>query len=130
MKKIMKALITGASSGIGKDMALYLLSLGYDLIVVSKDKEALESIYNKYKNVKIISLDLTKTDNCLKLHKLTEKDNIDILVNNAGFGDAGKFYETSLSKELEMIDLNIKAYHILTKLYLKDFIKSCVKLYD
>lgn len=120
----MKALITGASSGIGKDMALYLLSLGYDLIVVSKDKKALEEIYNKYKNVKIIDLDLTKTDNCIKLHKLTQKENIDILVNNAGFGDAGKFFETSLEKELDMIDLNIKAYHILTKLFLKDFVKK------
>ena len=119
----MKALITGASSGIGKDMSLYLLSLGYDLFVVSKDKKNLEEIYKKYDNVKIISLDLTKYDNCLKLYNDLKKENIDLLINNAGFGDAGKFYETSLEKELNMIDLNIKAYHILTKLFLKDFVE-------
>lgn len=119
----MKALITGASSGIGKDMALYLLSLGYDLFVVSKDKKNLEEIYKKYDNVKVISLDLTKHDNCLKLYNDLKKENIDLLINNAGFGDAGKFYETSLEKELNMIDLNIKAYHILTKLFLKDFVE-------
>ncbi len=119
----MKALITGASSGIGKDMSLYLLSLGYDLFVVSKDKKNLEEIYKKYDNVKVISLDLTKHDNCLKLYNDLKKENIDLLINNAGFGDAGKFYETSLEKELNMIDLNIKAYHILTKLFLKDFVE-------
>lgn len=119
----MKALITGASSGIGKDMSLYLLSLGYDLFVVSKDKKNLEEIYKDYNNVKVISLDLTKHDNCLKLYNDLKKENIDLLINNAGFGDAGKFYETSLEKELNMIDLNIKAYHILTKLFLKDFVE-------
>lgn len=119
----MKALITGASSGIGKDMALYLLSLGYDLFVVSKDKKNLEEIYKDYNNVKVISLDLTKHDNCLKLYNDLKKENIDLLINNAGFGDAGKFYETSLEKELNMIGLNIKAYHILTKLFLKDFVE-------
>ena len=120
----MKALITGASSGIGKDMALYLASLGYDLIVVSRDEKALNRIYKDMKvKVKTITLDLTNKDNCIKLHKMVKKDKIDILINNAGFGDAGKFDETDLNKELKMIDLNIKAYHILTKLFLKDFTK-------
>ena len=120
----MKALITGASSGMGKDMAKYLASLGYDLIVVSRDKEKLESIYKDEKvKVTIIDMDLTSTDNCIKLHEMLKKENIDILINNAGFGDAGKFTKTSLDKELEMIDLNVKSYHILTKLFLTDFVK-------
>ncbi len=120
----MKALITGASSGMGRDMAKYLASFGYDLFVVSKNKEDLEDIF-KDLNVKVVSigLDLTEVDNCIKLHKMLKKENIDILINNAGFGDAGNFSETSLNKELNMIDLNIKAYHILTKLFLQDFIK-------
>ena len=120
----MKALITGASSGMGRDMAKYLASFGYDLFVVSKNKEELEDIF-KDLNVKVVSigLDLTEVDNCIKLHKMLKKENIDILINNAGFGDAGNFSETSLNKELNMIDLNIKAYHILTKLFLQDFIK-------
>ena len=120
----MKALITGASSGMGRDMAKYLASFGYDLFVVSKNKEDLEDIF-KDLNVKVVSigLDLTEVDNCIKLHKMLKKENIDILINNAGFGDAGNFSETSLNKELNMIDLNIIAYHILTKLFLQDFIK-------
>lgn len=119
----MNALITGASSGMGLDMAKYLHKLGYDLFVVSKDKEKLEKIYNDYKNVEIIAMDLTKKNNCIKLYDMLKDKHIDILINNAGFGDAGNFSETSLDKELEMIDLNVKAYHILTKLFLKDFIK-------
>ena len=120
----MKALITGASSGIGRDMAKYLASLGYDLIVVSRNKEKLESIYKDEKvKVTIIDMDLTDTDNCIKLHEMLKKENIDILINNAGFGDAGKFTKTNLDKELEMIDLNVKSYHILTKLFLTDFVK-------
>ena len=120
----MKALVTGASSGMGKDMAKYLASLGYDLFVVSRDKEKLASIYKDEKvKVTIIDMDLTSTDNCIKLHEMLKKENIDILINNAGFGDAGKFTNTNLDKELEMIDLNVKSYHILTKLFLKDFVK-------
>ena len=120
----MKALVTGASSGMGKDMAKYLASLGYDLIVVSRDKEKLKSIYKDEKvKVTIIDMDLTDTDNCIKLHEMLKKENIDILINNAGFGDAGKFTKTNLDKELEMIDLNVKSYHVLTKLFLTDFVK-------
>ena len=120
----MKALVTGASSGMGKDMAKYLASLGYDLFVVSRDKEKLASIYKDEKvKVTIIDMDLTSTDNCIKLHEMLKKENIDILINNAGFGDAGKFTKTNLDKELEMIDLNVKSYHILTKLFLTDFVK-------
>lgn len=120
----MKALITGASSGMGRDMANYLASFGYDLIVVSRDKKKLDELFNDLNvSVKKMEMDLSITDNCIKLHKMLKNENIDILINNAGFGDAGNFSETSLDKELNMIDLNIKAYHILTKLFLKDFIK-------
>ena len=73
---------------------------------------------------KIISLDLTNTKNVFKLYEQTKDDNIDILINNAGFGLFGEFVDTDLDRELEMIDLNIKAYHILTKLFLQDFVKK------
>lgn len=119
----MKALITGASSGMGLDMTKYLTKLGYDIFAVSKDKGKLDNIYKDYKNVKTIGLDLTKKNNCIKLYDMLKDEHIDLLINNAGFGDAGNFSETSLDKELDMIDLNIKAYHILTKLFLIDFIK-------
>lgn len=120
----MKALITGASSGIGRDMAYYLAKMNYDLILVARRKERLEEIKNNVNvNVQIISLDLGIEENVFKLYKKVQKENIDILINNAGFGLFGMFTKTDLNRELEMIDLNIKTYHILTKLFLIDFMK-------
>ena len=120
----MKALITGASSGIGRDMAFVLGNMGYDLILVARGKEALEDVQKSIKtNVDIISLDLSSTFNCMKLYNKVKKENIDILINNAGFGACGKFDEIKIDTELDMIDLNIKTVHTLTKLFLKDFKK-------
>ena len=121
----MKVLITGASSGIGKEMAYYLANLGHDLILVARREDKLKEIKDKVNvNVKLIPLDLSIESNVYKLYELTKDDNIDMLINNAGFGLFGLTSETSLEKELSMIDLNIKALHILTKLFLKDFIKK------
>ena len=121
----MKCLITGASSGIGKHMAYYLASKNIDLILVARNTKEMEKIKeNVQVDVKIISLDLTNTKNVFKLYEQTKDDNIDILINNAGFGLFGEFVDTDLDRELEMIDLNIKAYHILTKLFLQDFVKK------
>ena len=121
----MKALVTGASSGIGKHIAYYLASQNIDLILVARSKKEMEHIKKSVKvNVKILTLDLLKEENVYKLYEETKNDNIDILINNAGFGLFGTFAETDLNRELEMIDLNIKAYHILTKLFLCDFIKK------
>ena len=126
----MKALITGASSGIGKHMAYYLANKNIDLILVARNKKAMEKIKKELTvDTKIISLDLTKEANVYKLYEETKEDNIDILINNAGFGLFGTFAESNLDRELEMIDLNIKAYHILTKLFLKDFIKKILAIF-
>lgn len=120
----MKALITGASSGIGLDMARYLATLGYDLILVARDKERLQKLQEELSvEVKIIIADLSDMNKVKEVYVLTKNDNIDILINNAGFGDCGLFDETDLNKELNMIDLNIKAVHMLTKLFLKDMKK-------
>ena len=120
----MKALITGASSGIGRDMARYLSNKGYDLILVSRDKQRLEQLKKELNtNVEVIPLDLESVDNCKKLYEKVKDKNIDILINNAGFGDIGYFDKTNLTKELSMIDLNVKTVHILTKLFLDDFVK-------
>ena len=121
----MKALVTGASSGIGKEIAYYLASLGIDLIIVARNKENLEKIKKDVNvNVKIITMDLITRDNVFKLYDMVKKDDIDILVNNAGFGLFGTFDETDLDREMEMIDLNVTTYHILTKLFLIDFLKK------
>jgi short-subunit dehydrogenase len=115
----MKALITGASSGIGKEMAKILSHKGYDLILVARRKKRLEELKKELPTkVKIITLDISSTFNCMKL----KKEDIDIIINNAGFGLLGEFSETNIDKELDMIDTNIKAVHILTKLFLQDFI--------
>jgi len=120
----MKALITGASSGMGRDMANYLASFGYDLIVVAKDKEKLEETFKNIRTkVECIALDLSKEENVKKLYDMNKGKNIDLLINNVGFGDCGSFISTSLEKELDMINVNIKCNHILTKLFLKDFTK-------
>ena len=121
----MKALITGASSGIGKNMAYVLANKGIDLILVARNKDELLKIKANVKvNVEVIELDLLKEKNVFKLYEMCKDRNIDILINNAGFGLFGLFTETNLDRELEMIDLNIKAYHILTKLFLKDFVEK------
>jgi len=121
----MRALITGASSGIGADMARILSDKGYDLILVARRKDRLEKLKNELKTeVEIISMDISGTFNCMKLYNKVKKQDIDILINNAGFGIFGSFDTTDLDKELDMIDLNIKGVHTLTKLFLKDFIKK------
>ena len=121
----MKALITGASSGIGRDMARILSSKGYDLILVARRKDKLEALKNELKTeITIIPMDISSTFNCMKLYNKVKKENIDILINNAGFGLFGEFKETNLDKELDMIDVNIKSLHTLTKLFLNDFIKN------
>lgn len=115
----MKALITGASSGIGRDMAKELSKRGYDLILVARDSEKLNKVKSELQtNIEVVCMDLSNVEDCQKLHE--EHKEIDILINNAGFGDCGYFTKTNLDKEIKMIETNIVAYHVLTKLYLQD----------
>lgn len=120
----MKALITGASSGIGKEMAIYLSSLGWDLVLVSRNKEKLENLVSRLKTkVKLVVIDLSSEKGAKDLYMITKNENIDFLINNAGFGLFGDYKDVSLSTELDMIDLNIKTVHILTRMFLKDMEK-------
>lgn len=126
----MLALITGASNGIGRKFA-EILSKDYncDIIAVARNEEKLLSLKENLKtNCEIIPMDLSIKENCFKLYNLTKDKNIDILINNAGFGNFGEFEKTNLNTDLNMIDLNIKALHILTKLFLPD-LKSKNKSY-
>lgn len=118
----MKALITGASSGLGRDMAKVLSSKGYDLILVARRKNLLEQLKSELNTeVEIIAMDISSTFNCMKLYNKVKKYDIDIVINNAGFGTFGTFSDTNMNMELDMIDLNIKAVHSLTKVFLQDF---------
>ena len=120
----MYALITGASSGIGRSFAYLLASLGYDLILVARRKKRLEDIKKSVNvNVVVIDLDVSTTFNCHRLYNKVKNKNISIVINAAGFGLLGNFNDIKLENELDMIDVNIKAVHTLTKLYLKDFME-------
>ena len=121
----MKAVITGASSGIGREIAKYLDSLGYQTILVARDKEKLEETRGFLKNKsKIVVMDLSDFHNLKSLYVLLKNEDIDVLINNAGYGVFGDFSSTDITKELGMIDVNITACQILTKLFLKDMKKK------
>lgn len=118
----MKALVTGASSGIGRDIARELAKRNIDLIIVARDEEKLNEVKNSITNVnvEVISKDLSNSNNCKELYEQVKEKDVDILINNAGFGVFGEFWKTSLEKEVNMINTNVTAMHILTKLFLQD----------
>ena len=121
----MKALITGASSGIGLDMARYLATKNCELILVARSKEKLEKLQEELPTkVTIVLADLSNEQKVKELYALTKKENIDILINNAGLGDFGYLTDTDISKDLELINTNIKAVHILTKYFVKEMEKK------
>lgn len=121
----MTALITGASSGIGRDIARQLGKMGIRLIISGRNVKNLEALRDEIgkRQVKIIPADISDREECIRLYMEASRHGVDILVNNAGFGLYGSFCGTDLSRELEMIDVNIASTHILTKLFLQDFIK-------
>ena len=120
----MKALITGASSGIGREMACVLAEQGWELILVARRTALLEELAQSLPtSCRIITADLGDPEACRDLYRQTRGEQIDMLVNNAGFGLYGDLLSTDLDRELAMIDLNVKAVHILTKLFAADFVR-------
>ena len=124
------ALITGASSGIGYELAKIHAEKGGNLVLVARNKTKLDELkveLEKQFNVSVYTIgkDLSIVDAALEVYKETsEKEiQIDYLINNAGFGDFGMFSETEWEKEYKMINLNITALTQFTKLYLKDMLK-------
>lgn len=124
------ALITGASNGIGLELAKIHASKGGDLVLVARNKSKLDEIKTELEmqfkvSVYTIGKDLSLSNAAQEIYNETNKENIqiDYLINNAGFGDFGMFVETDWDKELQMINLNITTLTHFTKLYLKDMIK-------
>ena len=118
----MNVLITGASSGIGRDMARIFHKMGHQLFLVARRENLLEDLKSELDGKpEIISLDLSSEKNCFELYERLKDKNIDIVINNAGFGVFGEFDKSPLSRELKLIDVNIRALHILTKKFLSDF---------
>lgn len=130
MKTKKVALITGASTGIGKELANIHAEKGGDLIIVARSKDKLEllkkELEQKYAvKVMVIAKDLGKPEAAKEVYDEVKKAGIqvDYLINNAGFGGLGKFHEREWKLDLAMINLNIVALTALTRFFLPDFVK-------
>jgi short-subunit dehydrogenase len=121
------ALITGASSGIGREFARYHAKRGGDLIITARRADALEALKSELETahgvkVTVVALDLGAADGATQLYAAIKAHKIDILINNAGFGGHGMFTERALDADLAMIDLNVKALVSLTHMVAKDMV--------
>ncbi len=124
-----KAIITGASSGIGESFAKELASEGYDLIITARREEILEELAKNLKktyqiDVEVVVADLSNIDEIESLSEKIEKlDDIDILVNNAGFGLPGSFIESDKSLQLDMLYVHNIASFALSRAVLPSMIE-------
>ncbi|MFN4083418.1 MAG: SDR family NAD(P)-dependent oxidoreductase [Bacteroidia bacterium] len=129
MKKT--ALITGASSGIGFELANIHAKNGGNLVLAARNIKKLEEIKKQFEteyNIKVdvFEIDLSKSNSAEEIYNFTKNNNlnIDYLINNAGFGDFGLFNNSNWESNKEMIQLNITSLTQLTYLYLQDMIKN------
>jgi short-subunit dehydrogenase len=121
------ALITGASGGIGKELAEIFASKGNNLILVARSGDKLSEIAAKLKQkygAEVITLtyDLSRNGVPEEIYQQVKHLDVEYLVNNAGFGDFGYFHETNMKKEFDMISVNITALTVLTKHFVRDMI--------
>lgn len=127
----MYAFITGASSGIGKELSILLARKGYDLILIARRRDRLEELKHQIQStssveVKLICADISDRAICQNIFDEVKHLPIELVVNNAGFGITGHFLETSLEEELALIDTNIVAVHIFTKLFATHLTKGSI----
>ena len=114
------AVITGASSGIGAEFARQLSARGYNLLLVARRADRLEKLSDQLTTVcEIMTADLSKKSECLRLVKALDDRRVDLFINNAGFGACGAFSETDAGKELSMLRVNVLAMHRLFKFTLR-----------
>ena len=110
------AVVTGASAGLGTEFAKQLADKGYKLILTARREERLKNLAESLPvECVIIPADLSRKEECLRFFDIIKDYKIDIFINNAGFGDCNSFLESDLDTELDMVDVNIKAMHILFK---------------
>lgn len=118
----MRAVITGASAGIGRDMARLLAGMGYELTLIARREERLRELARELPvKCQILSADLSSVRECRLVYEAARGEDVEIVINNAGFGLFGEFAASDLETELDMIRTNIVAVHVLTKLFLLDF---------
>ncbi len=119
------AIITGASSGIGAEFARQLAKKGYRLIITARREERLVQLKERIgTECEIITADLSKEEEVYRFYRKIADRPVAVFINNAGFGNWGTFAESDLKKELNMIDLNVRAVHILTKLIVRKMSKQ------
>lgn len=119
------AVVTGVSKGLGYFYCQELLKRGYHVLGVSRNAKNILDLQKDYPDLKIKSydLDLSQLENVYKLYELAKDLNVTLVINNAGYGVLGKFQDSNLSSELDMLHLNIDALHVLTKLFTQRFLK-------
>jgi len=117
----MWALITGATSGIGYEIAKMLAGKGINLIIVSRNTKRMNEIVSEFTNVKVLThtVDLSQNGSAAQLFDKINQQSlvVDILINNSGFGLLGEFYQNDVNRIEEMIQLNVMSLTILTKLF-------------
>jgi short-subunit dehydrogenase len=123
------AIITGASSGIGLELATQLASAGFNLVINSRYFEKLQEVEKQLKSsskveIKIVAADLSETDGLDKIIQATEGLNIGLLIVSAGYGTSGNFIDSSLHSEINMLKVNCEALLILTHYYSQQFVQQ------
>lgn len=116
------AVVTGASSGLGADFARNLSARGYGLILVARREDRLKALAKELSTpVEIFTADLSRREECERLGEFMSQFKVGAFINNAGFGDCGSFVSSDIKKELQMIDVNVTALHLLSKIALKQW---------
>ncbi|AHI54081.1 short-chain dehydrogenase/reductase SDR [Spiroplasma sabaudiense Ar-1343] len=117
------AIVTGASKGIGYAFCVYLLERGWNIVAVARNTDSINDLAKNFPNQVVLklNLDLSDLDSCDKIAEETKNLKVSLLINNAGYGVLGNFRESSLEREMNMIDLNIKSLHKLTKIFVNRF---------
>lgn len=119
------AVITGASSGIGTEFARRLAKEGYPLVLVARRKDRLEQLAASLKTeCVVITADLSDMEECRRVMRELDSKEIEVFINNAGFGYCGETLNIETQTELDMIDVNVKAMHLLAKLALERMVKK------
>ncbi len=123
-----RALVTGASSGIGEEFARQLAKKGYDLVLVARRKDRLDKLASELSQThgiaaEVLEADLSGTEGVSSVETRLAVGDIDLLVNNAGFATRGNFAALSVWRELEEIDVNIKALMVLTHAALQSMVQ-------
>lgn len=116
-------LITGASSGLGAEFARQFSRRGFRVLMTGRNEKALEALSDELGGAEWLRADLSSVRGCLSVFRWAAAYRPDILINNAGLGTFGEFSKAALSREIEMINVNVRAVHILFRLFLRYFEK-------